>query len=458
MTTAATNRVEAAGGKPGAASSRELRDLLYPITPEEFTSQYWGRQPIFIKGSLEKLERLFPGGFRREDFLRAVRHSAETKARGFRLYGVRSETAETAENVSHTDHFIRPEEIDETLASGETVAVNSMADERLARFAASIKSQLNHAGDVTPDSTLSPPHHGFPTHADPISNIFIQTEGRKSYWVSRTPALLWPHRNSLITRDGQGVYLESVPEPWEEIAGADVKGLVEFVMEPGDVLYFPAGTIHATKALDEYSLNVILILRHLNFLDLIKETLSEALTPDPVWRHLPHASSDGIAPGGLPEETVAFFAERLSELRDLVNSLTPDSFALNRQWHKVVADPGEATRASLALTPATGEAKPVEQNELLRLSRRAPITYALGTGANGDRCIAVFYGDKEISVGAEWVAFLRTLVEHDEFVAGSATEWSDGDESYPWETAQECLQAMLEQGIIERPDTAPTIS
>jgi hypothetical protein len=45
-----------------------LGDLLAPLMPETFTTEYWGRQALFIKGAPDKLQRLWPGGFQRADF------------------------------------------------------------------------------------------------------------------------------------------------------------------------------------------------------------------------------------------------------------------------------------------------------------------------------------------------------------------------------------------------------
>src|SRR5262245_20510486 len=45
-----------------AVSGRELIDLLSPFTPESFTTEYWCRKPLFIKGHPKKLQQMFPGG------------------------------------------------------------------------------------------------------------------------------------------------------------------------------------------------------------------------------------------------------------------------------------------------------------------------------------------------------------------------------------------------------------
>lgn len=175
------------------------------------------------------------------------------------------------------------------------------------------------------------------------------------------------------------------------------------------------------------------------------------LNGDPIWRNV-QAFPAPDAQGELPAEAKQFLAARLDELRAALDAMTPEDLALNLEWHRRLADPGEATRANLSLTAAAGadEQRLIERGERLRLSRRAPITYAQGLDEDGDQCITAFYGDKEISIGGEWVPFLRTLIAQDQFTAESATRWTEGAVQYDWETVREYLQALLEQGVIER--------
>src|SRR5215510_16533913 len=72
--------------KPAVADSRSpLGDLLAPLTPETFTTEYWGRKALFIKGAPDKLQRLFPGGFQRDDLYRAIRKAADKNIAGFEV-------------------------------------------------------------------------------------------------------------------------------------------------------------------------------------------------------------------------------------------------------------------------------------------------------------------------------------------------------------------------------------
>ena len=72
--------------KPEVTDSRgPLGDLLAPLAPETFTTEYWGRKALFIKGSPDKLQRLIPGGFQRDDLYRAIRQAVDKNIAGFEV-------------------------------------------------------------------------------------------------------------------------------------------------------------------------------------------------------------------------------------------------------------------------------------------------------------------------------------------------------------------------------------
>lgn len=451
MTTAATSQVSNIGQKPAAISGRELSELLHPMTPEAFTSQYWGNRPIFIKGSPEKLARLFPGGIKRADVFQTARESTLKQAKGFRIGAMKRDWLEPAMATGQQPYvFIQPEEMEAMAAEGATVVVDSFGDARLAAFIAALKAQLRHPGEVRVDAFLSPAGDGFPPHIDRASVIVIQLAGRKLWKISAAPVLPWPNGTTAFAPDGTVGHRDYEPEWWEEMERVDLENLTEIMLEPGDVLCLPAGTIHGTEAMGEASLSASLLFGPCRSLDLISRILANRLNSDPAWRNVPAPHSSNSQPGELPYDVKQFLAARLEELRAALEALTPEDLDLNREWHRLLADPGETARANLSLTAGTTGQLPIQPGEVLSLSRRAPITYALGIDADGDRCITAFYGDKEISVGGEWTPFLQTLIAQGKFTAESATQWSDSGESYPWETVKEYLQALLDQGLIER--------
>src|SRR5262249_39577157 len=137
--------------KPEVTDSRgPLGDLLAPLAPETFASEYWGRKALFIKGAPDKLQRLFPGGFQRADLYRAIRQAAAKNIADFQVKVGKHQSHNSAFHDGQPQSFpaIQPAQIESMLIEGSNIRADNICDERLARFAAAIKAQLNHPGNV----------------------------------------------------------------------------------------------------------------------------------------------------------------------------------------------------------------------------------------------------------------------------------------------------------------------
>jgi ribosomal protein L16 Arg81 hydroxylase len=438
--------------KLGVIDSRgPLGDLLAPLAKETFTTEYWGRKALFIKGSPDKLHRLFPGGFQRDDLYRAIRQAAAKNIADFQVRAGKHQSHNSAFHDGQPPSFpvIQPAQVEATLTEGSNIRADNFCDERVARLAAAIKAQLHHPGNVRLLASLSSQSYGWPAHFDAQGVVFIQCEGRKRFLISPSPVFPWPRASALLSNIGTGEYSCDI-EPWEEIEGVDMEDLTEIMLEPGDVLYLPPGTAHVTEALSDLTLSLFLVFENRNFLDLVRPVLERMLLSNPDWRHLPPISAPGLKSGELPAEAKGFFANRLAELREALDALEPDSLEFNREWQKMIADPGESIIACLSSNPAEAEGRPVQRKEILRISRKVPLTCAEGTGGDGDNYFYAYFANREASVAEEWVPFLKTIVEKQRFTAESATKWAGDGERYPWETVQEYLQVLLERGLLER--------
>jgi ribosomal protein L16 Arg81 hydroxylase len=411
-------------------SGHELSALLAPITPEVFMTEYWGRKPLLIKGEPEKLRRLIPGGFTAEDFHRIVHEKA-------------------AKNISTPVMTESSDPLEAIFVRGRNLALEAIRDPQLATLAVALKTQLNHLGEAHFAASLSQQDNGWPLHVDKASILSFQCEGRKRFVISARPAVEWPRGSIIFRNDGAVASYLYNPEPWEEIERVDLSDLIEVTLEPGDILYWPAGTLHATQSLSPTTLNLNLGFHHANFLELVTKAIEGILTSNPSWRHLPPVNAQS-APGRLPVEAVEFIAARLAELRDTLDTLSPEAMELNCQWHKLIADPGEETLPCLPLNPVEQGGRPVLRKETLRRSKKAAMTYATGTDQDGDPVFFLYFANREVCVGGEWAPFLQTLVEQDEFIAESATKWAGAGRRYPWETVREYLMTLLAQGFIER--------
>ena len=316
-------------------------------------------------------------------------------------------------------------------------------------MAAALKTQLGHLGEAHFAASLSKQDTGWPPHVDKASILSFQCEGSKRFVISSQPVVEWPRGSIVFHDDGTVASYLYNPEPWEEIERVDLSALMEVAMEPGDILYWPAGTLHATQSLSPTTLNLNLAFHHANFLELITRALEGMLISNPSWRHLLPISAVS-APGRLPDDVVEFFAARLAELRDTLDALSPEALELNCQWHKLIADPGEEMLACLPLNPVEPVSRHILRKEVLRRSKKAAMTSAIGTDQDDDPVFILYFANREVCIGGEWAPFLRTLAEQEEFIAESATKWAGAGRRYPWETVREYLETLLAQGFIER--------
>jgi ribosomal protein L16 Arg81 hydroxylase len=428
-------------------TGRELSELLFPITPEVFEREYWGRKPLFIKGGAEKLERVLPGGFGLEEFFRGTREAESRRPPGFRLWA-QTLFAITDRPQDMTD--IQSDQIEEMFAAGANIASANSSDPRIAALAAALKAQLKLAGDIHYALMLSPAGNGWPTHVDRSDAISLQIQGRKRFVFSDAPVLAWPRGSIVIASDGSPESFFYDPQPWEEDLRAKIGQLNEVVLEPGDVCYLPIGFLHTTESLSPSSLTLNFSLDHPSFFDIVMALLRDRLISNPDWRRLPVLGASSMQPGQLPSEVAEFFAARLEELSREIESLDPAGLALNREWQKLLAEPGEHIRAQMAMLAEPAENHTVERHDVLRLTRRGVTSYAIGTEDDGSTVISIYMGDREVSLDNEWVPFLRTMFHKERFIAVATTLWAEGAEPYPWETAQEYLQTLLSEGFLER--------
>jgi len=219
------------------------------------------------------------------------------------------------------------------------------------------------------------------------------------------------------------------------------------------IIYWPAGTLHTTRGLSDLSLTLHFVINHETFLNLFSRFLLSTFMSRPEWRHLPTIPAGGLTPGQVPDEVKEFFAARLREVSKFVDTLSPDSLDFNREWHKLLAAPGELILPQLLPAPAEVEKRAIEPGDVLRLPNTAPITYTFGIDADGERSFYLYFADKELSLSGEWFDFLQTLVRQESFVAESATGWAHDRPAYDWETVRTYLQVMLDQGILERQES-----
>lgn len=104
----------------------------------------------------------------------------------------------------------------------------------------------------------------------------------------------------------------------------------------------------------------------------------------------------------------------------------------------------------------TQQAVPIDPHEMLYLPLRRRFTYEYETTPEGHQELHLFFGVKEISFDEpDLFSFGETLIQQEQFMAGSATTWSTG-EPYSWERVRDLLETLLAEGILSREATKPS--
>jgi ribosomal protein L16 Arg81 hydroxylase/catechol 2,3-dioxygenase-like lactoylglutathione lyase family enzyme len=341
-------------------SGDELRQLLFPLTPEAFVDQYWQRQPLFIRGSAGKFRELFDW----DRFYRALeRH--EERGIGIRV----SFDSVNAPGRMSTHLRITAAEVPDYLARGASVCADPIdrGDTMLAEFAVKVAQQLNYVGGVSVKAYASPDGYGFNTHFDKGIATTLQIDGSKRWRYSAAPAVASPLDNALLTPGG-GVRYTSRPlsglASWERVDGVDESAFLEVTLEPGDVLCLPAGTWHNAKAIGR-SLALNVSFDPLDVFRFFVYTLGGLLKERPDWRgSLPLAYSDRGWPAGPPPAVTAFFDERMREMQQVLQEPQLIQQRLFQGWQHLAQQTESApppAPASVKITAAGREEARTEQ-------------------------------------------------------------------------------------------------
>jgi ribosomal protein L16 Arg81 hydroxylase len=93
-------------------------------------------------------------------------------------------------------------------------------------------------------------------HFDARIATAIQIEGRKKWRFANRPSIPWPIHNGIINDNGM-IEWQFPPTAWEQqIKPVMALEWTEVVLEQGDFLCLPAGTLHQAKAVDGHSLSL----------------------------------------------------------------------------------------------------------------------------------------------------------------------------------------------------------
>ena len=298
------------------------------------------------------------------------------------------------------------------------------------------------------NSVLSPRSFGVNAHFDGGSIFIIQTSGRKRYFFSREPAVQWPRGKGFVFPDGTIRYTDTQrmvhgQGDWEQLDGFDESSLEEVTLEAGDMVYWPAGTVHKTLAEDGESLALQLVFLPVNFRRFFTAAGATGHRRSAVA--LP-ASSAGTGQRQATGFYRAILPRTLERAREVDWRVRPDGLGVNRMWQEMVHPPQPN-----GVQIDEGSKAPVNVSDLFELSNHSWVSYTIGTDRHGEQSVHLYSGEQEIEIAGEWVPFYEQMLSCKSFFSGSETlAWKINGRSYSWEDVQEHLSMLLQTGVLRR--------
>jgi ribosomal protein L16 Arg81 hydroxylase len=281
--------------------------------PDRFAAEHWGRAPLLSRAA--QLPRGFADLFGpaavdelvsrrglRTPFLRMAKDGSVLAASRFtRGGGAGASVADQA-----ADDLVLA-----AIADGATLVLQALHRTwpPLVEFGSELAAELGHPVQI--NAYVTPPEsRGFAPHYDVHDVFVLQISGSKR-WTIHEPVVEAPLDN----------------QPWETVRDqvaerAAQAPLIDVVLEPGDALYLPRGTIHAAAAQGETSIHLTVGVHPVTRYQLVRHLLDLVQDDRELRRSLP-MGVDLADPTALGDE----FAATVDALHACIDAVSPAAVA-----------------------------------------------------------------------------------------------------------------------------------
>jgi cupin superfamily protein len=400
------------------APRRAVMENLAGMSTENFVLNYWNRTYLHARPGLKAVEAALggPWGVYEWKVATELGYNWDGSTRVLQALPTRSQN-----HLALTK--IDPSQVDGALAAGATV-IGDVLDARLSNLAAALKDQLNIPGPVSTYASMSPGGDAAVAHYDGSHVFVMQLEGRKLWRLSKSPAVTNPSRGRRISCDGEVDARGRIED--ESVEQIDIDNLDTVVLEPGDLLYVPAGVVHATEALGR-SFSVMVNFAPPRFDALVELIARGTLGASPEWRGLPAGPS--------PE----FVNRGLDTLRNILARMDANSPEIQAAWAEMTANMGPLQN-SFASGRHPREVS-IEPGDRLCLNPAYPVRWS-----HMEDQVTVYLGEDKIIDSGAGAELLLEILNRREFNAVEACSWSG--EAYDWEVVCGYLENLARQGLI----------
>jgi hypothetical protein len=360
---------------------------------QSFADEHWGRAP--------KLSRTTELGSDFTDLLTAAAVDELVSERGLRTPFLRMakdgavQPAASFTRGGGAGAGIADQAADDkvlaAIAEGSTLVLQGLHRSwpPLVDLGARLAAELGHPVQI--NAYITPPQNqGFAPHHDVHDVFVLQVSGRKR-WTVHPPVVESPLDNQPF--DG---FKAEIAERVTEAA------LIDTVLESGDALYLPRGTIHSAQALGESSIHLTIGVHPLTRYQLVRFLL-EAVQDDPELRASLPMGVDLADPDVLAPHLAATVATLRASLEHVSEARIAAMVASNliQRTRPEAIGPLAQLAAADALTSET----PLRRRAALRLR------LVTGNGADGEERLKIVLLDRTIDLPASTDDAIKVMID-----------------------------------------------
>ena len=367
------------------------------ISAQSFADENWGRAPLLSRAadlgsgfsdllSADAVDELVSERGLRTPFLRMAKDGVVRPATSFTRGG--------GAGAGGTDQAA-DDKVLAAVADGSTLVLQGLHRTwpPLVALGARLADELGHPIQLI--AYITPPQNqGFAPHHDVHDVFVLQVAGRK-HWTIHRPVVDDPLDNQPF--DG---FKAEIAERVTQAA------LIDTVLEPGDALYLPRGTVHSAQALGETSIHLTIGVHPLTRYQLVRFLL-DAVQDDPELRASLPMGVDLGDPEVLAPHLAATVAALRASLEQVPTSRIAEKLATNLIQRTRPAAIGPL--AQLAAVDALAHDTSLRRRGAVRL-RLVPVT-----GDDGRGRLKVVLLDRTIELPAAASDAVKFIVDGQSF-------------------------------------------